>query len=140
SSFYRYAREYPILDAQGKPQPLLQHLPPTSGIKLVQREKPGHRSFTEEELQAFFAAIPTVDKNGKPDVQGLKWKSFFLTAFWTARRRAELCNLRWGDIQSAIIMDNGKRRQGYIYQWHGKGRSRELDSMELPEVCYEAIR
>jgi integrase len=134
-SWFKYAREWPSLDSEGIPQPLLKRLAPTSGIRFVQREKPPYRSLSEEQLHDFFAVIPNT-------IQGLKWRAFFLTAFWTAQRRGILCNLKWGDIQQAIIVEpGGKSRSAWIYAWHGgKGKSRESDSQELAPVCVEAIR
>ena len=133
-SFYAFARDYGVPDEKGRPQPLLGHLPPTSSIASIQRERPPYRSLTDDELQAFFAAIDPAT------VQGLKYRALFLTYFWCARRRHEISSLTWGAIEEATFVEgDGRSRHGYLYHWRGKGKSRIDDAAELPEICYQAI-
>jgi site-specific recombinase XerD len=132
-SWFRYASEWPVLDEHGVPQPLLKRLAPTAGIRFLQREKPKYRSLTDADLQKFFGSID------KSTVIGARNHALFLALFWTARRKSEILALTWGAIQPAVVVDGGVRRQGYMYHFKGKGKSRTDDQAELPQCVYAAI-
>ena len=133
-SFYKYCSTYAILDEQGVPRPLLDQLPPTAGMRYVARERPGYRSLTESDIKALFSVIPSTPK-------GLRDRALLLFLVMTGRRSSEALNLRFGDIQPAIIVDpaTGNRRSGFTYSWRGKGAQRFVDSAELPSNCHAAI-
>jgi len=134
SSFYSYAANYGILGADGALHPLLTTLAPTAGLRQVQRDR-AYRTIAPADFARLFAAMPT------DTVKGLRDRAIFLTLFWTARRRAEITALRYGDIEPAVFVDgNGARRAGYQYHFYGKGHARERDTAELPMPAYAAIR
>jgi integrase len=133
-AFYKHAANYAVMDAQGVPQPLLRRLPPTAGIQFNQREEPPKRSLSEEELSRFFAQCDT------STVLGARDKSLFLCYFLLARRRSELCGLRYGQIMPAVIVEpGGARRQGWIYQFPRAKSHKGEDSAELLPICKQAI-
>jgi integrase len=73
-------------------------------------------------------------------VQGLRDRAIFLLYFWTARRREEIARLRWGDLEQGVIVEEGgKRRQGWRYRFHGKGKGGQEDIAELPTPAKIAI-
>ena len=133
-SFYAYAATFAVQDDRGIPQPLMDRLAPTAGIWQTQKEKPPYRSISEEDLKKLFAAIP------RDTPVGLRDYALLLTLFYTARRRHEIISLTWGSITHALIVEpGGKTRMGYQYSWYGKGHRRQIDSTELPAICYRAI-
>jgi integrase len=133
TEFYRYASGYGIEDENGIPVPLMSRLPPTAGLKPPQRERPKPKYLTSDELRRFFAAIP------RDTIIGKRNFAIFSVYFFTARRRAEIVRLRWGDISESIIIEHETRRSGYVYRFTSKGKSRQADSEELPEPAYNAI-
>jgi integrase/recombinase XerD len=129
SSFYRYAGRY----AQDDGTPLLTRLPPTAALHRL-RPDHHHHVLSYPHFEQLFAAIPT------DTVIGLRDRALFLLYFWTARRRAEVLALTWGDIEhGTIIEQDGTRRAGYLYHFHGKGHSRQQDTAELPQPAYDAL-
>lgn len=133
SSFYHFASTFTITGLDGRAQLLLQSPIPTLGL---QRKKPDrvYRAFSDDELDRFFEVIPT------DTMMGLRDRAIFLLYFWTARRREEIARLRWGDLEQATIVDEyGRRRQGWRYRFHGKGKSGQQDIAELPEPAKLAI-
>ena len=133
SSFYKFAATFTIAGPDGRPQPLLKVPSPTTGIRHGRSDRT-YRALSEEELDRFFSAIPT------DTVKGLRDRAIFLLYFWTARRREEIARLRWSDIEEGIIVEEGgKRRKGWHYRFHGKGKSGQEDIAELPAPAKVAI-
>jgi site-specific recombinase XerD len=125
-SFYKYASNYGVRSAEdGKIYPLLRTLAPTAGIRPIQRAQPPYKALSPTELTAFFGAIP------RDTVQGKRDYALFLCYFLLSRRRIEILNLRWGDIE--------RTDTGYRYHFRNKGRSRQDDVSALPQQVYEAI-
>ena len=127
NSFYSYAREYEI-DFRKQRRTILHTSSPTRGIRMRQPETTP-RAFSEEELRRFFAAIPHT-------LFGKQKRAYFLTLFWTARRKMEIAPLLWRDIEPQFVFDDGRR--GALYRWKGKGRT-ENDSAELPPYAWLAL-
>jgi integrase len=133
NSFYQYAASYGIEDEHGMLVPLMRWLSPTAGLKRPQRERPKPKYLTADELRRFFAAIP------RDTIIGKRNFAIFSVYFFTARRRAEIVRLHWGDISESIIIGQETRHSGYVYRFTSKGKSRQVDSEELPEPAYRAI-
>lgn len=128
SSFYRFAATYPSSE-----QPLFNRASPTAGLAFGKVDRK-YRALSLDELEKLFAAIP------RETVQGMRDRAVFLTYFFTARRRSEIADLRWGDIEQAIIVaTDGTRREGYLYTFHNKGRKMVDDIAELPATAHQAI-
>ncbi len=128
ASFYRFSATYEI---DGKP--LLQSKPPTYGIRYLRARSTPHY-MNASELETFFSVIPA------NTVRGLRDRAIFLTYFWTGRRRSEIARLVWHDIEQTIIVEqDGTRRPGYIYRYITKGKSREIQTAELPTPAWQAI-
>lgn len=121
SSFYRYASTY-----EHEGQHLLQRPSPTTGVHRKQPDRT-HRTLTDDELRAFFAAIPDT-------VLGLRDRALFCFYFFAARRRAEIQRLRWKDIQRSATVSSG-----VVFHFRGKGKSYLDDSIELPTPVIEAL-
>jgi site-specific recombinase XerD len=133
ASFYNFAATFTIPGPDGRPQPLLQTPSPTLGIRHGKPDR-SYRALSDDELDRFFAVIPT------DTVMGLRDRAIFLLYFWTARRREEIARLRWGNIeQGTIVEPGGKRRQGWRYHFHGKGKGGQEDIAELPDPAKTAI-
>ncbi len=106
---------------------------PTTGMSYVKRQRIGRkRAFSEEELRAFFEAIPD-------SVLGSRDYAIFLAYFLTGKRREELVRLRYGDIEPWVFSEQGKSRQGYRFRYYGKGKGQEPQYQELPKMAYQAI-
>src|SRR6266496_4819588 len=132
-SFYAYASTYTIEGADGHPVAILSHPAPTSGLKHGRPDRV-YRAMSYEEFSQFFSVIP------KDTPLGLRDRSLFLLYFWTARRRAEIQRLTWGDIEQGTIIDEGgSRRIGWLYHFRNKGSSTQDDVAELPEAAKVAL-
>lgn len=132
-SFYAYAASYAVSGPNGAPIPLLISMAPTTGLHHVQRAK-SYRTLSLADFERFFAAIPG------DTVRGLRDRALFLMYFWTARRRIEIVSLHWRDLEETTLIDeNGARRQGWLYHFRGKGRSRQDDVAELPQPAKDAL-
>ena len=128
SSFYKFASTYEVAGT-----PLLQSKPPTYGIRYL-RARSTPQFMNAHELEAFFSVIPT------ETIQGLRDRAIFLLYFWTGRRRSEIARLLWRDIEQTIIVEqDGTRRPGYTYRYIAKGKSREIQTAELPQPAWRAI-
>ncbi len=130
SSFYRYASMYV---PAGKTEPLWKLANPTLGIV---RGKPEYspKGLTFEELTRLFSVIP------QDSLIGIRDRAVLLLVFWSARRRSEISELLYGDIQSASFPDgHGGMRQGWTYSFRSKGHKSERDSQELPQPAKNAI-
>ncbi len=123
SSFYKYAATYRSGDHT---HTLLQHPSPTTGVHRQQPERT-HRALTDDELRAFFGAIPDT-------VLGLRDRALFCFYFFAARRRSEIQRLRWKDIQRSSTVSSG-----WQFHFRGKGKSYLDDSIELPTPVVEAL-
>jgi site-specific recombinase XerD len=133
SSFYKFAATFTLPGPDGRPRPLLQSPSPTLGLR-HKRPNRSYRAFSEDELDRFFAVIPTDTVKGQRD------RAIFLLYFWTARRREEIARLRWGDIEPSTFVDeHGRRRQGWRYRFYGKGKRGQEDRAELPGPAKVAI-
>jgi integrase len=125
-SWYKYAGNYGVRSAEdGKIYSLLRTLAPTAGIRAIQRAQPPYKALAPEELRRFFAVID------RSTIQGKRDYSLFLAYFLLSRRRIEILNLRWGDIE--------RTDTGYRYHFRNKGRSRQDDVSALPQQVYDAI-
>ena len=132
SSFYKFASTY-LIERDGALTPLFRGVPPTTGIK-QQRVRPHHRALSYEEMERFFAVIPS------DTVKGLRDRAVFLTYFWTARRREEIARLRWGDLRWGTMLDEDQHSyEGWIYRFTGKGDGGQDDFAELPQPAKDAI-
>ena len=132
-SFYSYAATYTIEGADGHPVAILRHPAPTSGFRHGRADRV-YRAMSYEEFTQFFAVIP------KDTSLGLRDRSIFLFYFWTARRRAEIQRLTWGDIEQGTIIDEGgSRRVGWLYHFRNKGSSTQDDVAELPQAAKVAL-
>jgi len=128
NSFYKFAATYQI-----NGDALLQTKPPTYGLKYLKIRSNPH-ALSAQEIERFFAAIP------HDTIKGVRDHALFLTYFLTAKRRAEIISLTVSDIQEATLIDRaGERYQGHLFQYHAKGRSRILETHELPPLAYDAI-
>lgn len=133
ASFYRFAATFTISGPGGRAQTLLRTPSPTLGIHQGRPDRV-YRALSDEELDHFFAVIPS------DTVKGLRDRAIFLLYFWTARRREEIARLRWGDIEQGVIVEpGGRRRQGWRYHFHGKGKGGQEDIAELPGPAKVAI-
>lgn len=129
---YEYAALYDV-ERDGVLVPLFSGRNPCAGLHAG---KPPHvyRAMTGEEIRRFFSVIPNT-------LLGKRDRALFLTYFYTARRRNEILELRWGDITEGTILDErGHSRCGYTYRFHCKGRPHDqTETAELPTPAYEAI-
>ena len=123
SSFYRYAATY---QAGYDTHTLLQHPSPTTGIHRKHPERT-HRALTDDELRAFFGAIPDT-------ALGMRDRALFCFYFFAARRRSEIQRLHWKDIQPSSTVSSG-----VVFHFRGKGKSYLDDSIELPTPVVEAL-
>jgi site-specific recombinase XerD len=132
NSFYKFASQYSYTDEAGQSRLLFDHASPTTGVAYGKVDRK-YRSLSHDELARLFAAIPKT-------VQGLRDKSAFICYLTTARRRQEIADLRFGDIEQGMIVENsGKRRVGWLFHFRNKGRKTEDDIAELPVMAKEAI-
>lgn len=127
TSFYRFASTYPSSD-----HPIFDRVSPTAGLAFGKVDRK-YRALSLGELERLFAAIPTDTVQGKRD------RAIFLFYLWTARRRAEIANLRWGDLEYGVIVEKGTRRNGWLYHFRGKGHKTEDDIAELPHLAKAAL-
>ena len=127
NSFYKYAATYEIHGQQ-----LLEKPAPSLGLKYL-KTGPAYKALTADELERFFSAIDN------STITGLRDRALFLTFFWTGRRRSEIARLTWSDIEQAVIVESdGTRRAGVIYRYIAKGKSREVQTSELPAPAWNA--
>ncbi len=130
-SFYEFAARYQIM-IDGTKCLLFTGISPVLGLQQGQKLQED-RSLSDSELQRLFAVIPNTPR-------GLRDKAVFLCYLYTARRKSEIMRLTWGDISRETMIDaKGVRRVGYVYRFHGKGRSQVEDRAELPPLAYAAI-
>ncbi len=122
-SFYTFASIYEIDGT-----PLFQRSLPTIGLKRLKVTVP-YRAMNSDELERVFAAIP------HDTIKGLRDRALYLMYFWTARRRLEICNLRWQDIEPAMI----DGQASHIYRFRSKGTSRTVRTAELPALAWNAL-
>jgi integrase len=131
---FTFASTFTITSPEsGKPTPVFMGINPCAGLHRGKPAKP-RRVLNEDELARFFASMDVSTVIGARDF------SFFWTVFATARRRSEIANLCWGDIQHTVLVDpDGTQRQGYQFCFRNKGSSGTVDTQELPLSCYQAI-
>lgn len=125
SSFYTYVcTEFTIVSDDGLEVPLHHHNP-AAGRSLRAKINPYGKAeaLTTEEVIALLSAVP------RHTAVGLRDFAMLMAYLFTARRNAEIRNLRWGEIERA-----GGR---YWYTWSGKGKVGQRH--ELPEPVYLAI-
>lgn len=134
SSFYKFASSYTYLDScTGHIVLLYDHANPTAGLSF-RKVGYAYRAMSIGELTRLFAVIP------KDTIKGLRDRALLLMYLHTARRRAEIANLRWGDLQEGVIVDtDGTRRVGFLFTFHGKGRSTIDDVSEMPLAAKAAL-
>src|SRR6266496_1128031 len=130
SSFYKYASTY---IPERETEPLWKLANPATGIRHGTPER-SPKGLSFEELQKLFSVIPT------NSLIGIRDRAILLLTFWSARRRSEIANLVYGDIQPGYFPDgHGGMRQGWIYFFRGKSHKSERDSQELPGPAMDAI-
>jgi integrase len=129
-SFYRWCSNWLI---PGTETFLFVGIPPTQGIT-YSKLGTHYRALDEDELKAFFAAIPDT-------IAGARDRSLFIAYFLLARRRSEIFAMKFGDIQqdATIVDEKGNRHKGMTYTFRGKGRKRTLDTQEMPPEVWRAI-
>ncbi len=133
-TFYDYASAYTVAGPDGEPILLFQRANPTAGIRHGQPAV-HHKSLSLQEVKRFF------DCMDPSDVIQARDRAIYWCYLLTCRRKSELANLRWGDIEYGLITDeDGSTREGYLFHFRGKGRQAILDSQELPEKCMEEIK
>lgn len=131
-SFYQYCSRYlvPFRDRQA---PLLRGVSPLAEVKLA-RTGDSDRDFdAESDADRFLSVIDRKTPYGKRDY------ALFLTLLCTGKRRAEIGNLRRGDVESVVFMENGRARQGWLYHYKAKWHVNR-ESAEMPAECMDAIR
>lgn len=131
-SFYHYARNYSVEFRKGT-RYILRVPPPTDGMKLS-RFADADRDMSEEEVRAFFHAIP------RNTLRGLRDHALFLCLFLSSRRRTEIALLKWCDLERVVFSDSGGMREGWIYRWRGKGHSSRDDMEEMPAPAMAALK
>lgn len=127
NSWWKWASQYLV-----NGEPIFQKISPSFGMRYGKPSQP-YRNLSEDEVNRLFGVIPD-------SVKGARDRAILLCAFFTTRRRSELCRLRWKDIAKARIVDaDGSARDGYVFFHVDKGKSREVHSSELLKICYDAI-
>lgn len=128
-SFYKFASTYDV-PFRTTTRPLLRGNNPAAHVDAVKDECQSYKAMAPQDVHAFFAAIP------RDTVQGMRNFAIFCCYFWTARRREEILQLRFGDIEPWTFDDG---HQGWRYHFHGKGHSRLDDTAELLAPAKKAI-
>ncbi len=124
NSFFRYAAGYIV-----NGRPLFDHASPLAGIRYG-KPNVNYKYLQESEIRRFLSVIDRSTPMGARDF------CCFLLFLTSARRRAELARLVWGDLEEAV-MEDGHR--GIVFRFTGKGRSMILDSQEMAPEVYEAL-
>lgn len=134
NSFYTYTASYVIAGPDGL-VPILSSTPPTLGMRLP-RGGTHHAPFQESELARFFAAV-----NTEPHpVRRARDRALFILLWTSARRRAEVCDLRYGDLEQCVFFsETGASRAGWRFAYAGKGHARERQYCELVPEAKDAI-
>jgi integrase len=130
-SWFNWCSEYQV-EFRGKMCPILRGEKPTVGVKRI-RLPEVERDMSEEEVRNFFAAIDRTTLIGKRDY------AIFFALLITGRRKSEILNLCWCDLEQTIFMDSGRPRTGWIYHWKGKGKLNR-DTAEWPDSCMNALK
>jgi integrase len=135
SSWYKFVGSYSVQNAAtGEPEPLMTRMPPTAGLRQMQREKPPYKALSADELRRLFAAIP------RDATRGIRDFAIFTVYFFTARRRSEIVSLTWGDLEQAKLIEaGGGRRSGWLYHYRSKGHKRQDATAEMPQIAMDAI-
>lgn len=131
-SFYSWTETY-LVEYRGKLTPILRGPKPTRGMRALKAPEV-ERDMDEAEVHALFAAIERIT------AKGLRDYCLFLTLLMTGRRIAEICRLRWGDLEQAVFLDGAIPRKGWLYHFQGKGHLSRDDCAELPDVCMQALQ
>lgn len=114
-SFYTFAASYlPVIN-------------PTTGVARASSSR-NYRALSVEEVERFFAVIPTDTPIGIRD------RAIFALYFWTGRRREEIARLRYGDIEPAPYLASGWR-----FRYIGKGKAGRPSYAELPRQAKAAL-
>lgn len=120
-AFYNYCT-HTLADFRGKKVPLMRRGQlPTDDIPLAATGDVD-RDMTEDEVRAFFDAIDISTIRGKRDY------ALFWTLLCTGRRRAEITNLRRGDVEP-FEFDGG--RKGWRFHFRAKWRPTK-EAAEMP--------
>ena len=110
SSLYQFLIRMDLLDRN-----------PCDRVQRTRQEPPPPRGLDRDEIKRLLAAIPDTRV-------GLRDRAIILTFLYTGRRRAEIMDLRAGDIT---------RNAGIYYAYRGKGG--KVRRRELPLPCFSAI-
>jgi integrase len=130
-SFFDFAATFTIEGPDSEPQPLLQRVNPATGIKHHKRGRT-HRTLSDEEIARLFSVIP-------PTGNGIRDRTLFYSFLMLGRRKSELLNLRWSDIEETIFVEHGQSRPGYRYSFLAKGKTSRTWA-EMPGEVFEAIQ
>jgi integrase len=124
-SFYNFSSSFTILQGN-RPEPLFQQANPCQGIKFGKADR-HYKALSAEEIRRFFSSIDRSTPIGKRDY------ALFSFMLVSARRRAAVARLRYGDLEQALIADeNGASHMGWLYKFREKGSSGVQDSSEIP--------
>lgn len=129
SSFFKFASTYELPGGAGV---LWNRVLPTTGLRSLKPVRIA-RSLSEDELARLFACID------RSTIGGARDYALLLFYLLSARRRAELQRLTYGDLSYGVIADGATRKVGWSFAFYGKGHSREVDRAELPQVVMDAL-
>lgn len=122
ASWFKFCATYTLSGEDGQPTALLQRLPPTIGMgygKPIKR----YRALSIPEVQALFSVIGH-------DARGLRDRCMYLWLLLTAKRRTELTELSFGDIEPG---------NPNMFLYYPKGSHRQQKRQELPQEVYDAL-
>lgn len=138
-SFYSFACNYRILDADGKPTRLYADVNPLSSYKPLPRQI-DPRGLTQEEIDLFFAAIR--DMPDVPDLMRLRDRALFLFMLASCRRIGEVLALKVGDfVRETIEDERGQAHTGWLYYFTpSKKKTKVREKMELSGMVMAAIQ
>jgi site-specific recombinase XerD len=128
-SFYSFASTY---TPHGWNHPIYEKANPAVGLPM-RTISCNPKGMDEHVISRFFSVIPSTPIGDRD-------RAIFLTYLLTARRRAEIVRLNYGDIQPAVFpAENGGRRAGWSYRYRGKGQGLQERVRELPAMAKRAI-
>lgn len=128
NSFYKWAADYEVDGV-----PLLTVKAPTFGVRFV-KAPPSPRAMTERELALLMGTVTDDTERSARD------RAMFLVFWWTGRRLSEVQRLTWGDLEESIVCDvDGTRRNAIVFHFVAKGKSRTVQTAELPAPAHHAL-
>jgi len=135
-SFLKFCQEWMIDTEHGK-EPLYNRPLATMSIRRLKEAHP-YKSMSTEELTRFWLAIPQTYRDPIVIARNQALFCFYLE---TCRRRNEVLRLTWGDLTpTTFVEQDGSLRQGILYRYTGKGRSRSPLQKELPLIAWGRLQ